>query len=65
MNLLTPRDVHNTKFNVRRLQAGYDMDEVDEFLDEIEATITMLTSPEAKILIKKLPHKNTYIRSKK
>ena len=65
MHYHTPRDIHEKKFTTTRLKQGYDMSEVDEFLDEIEATITMLTTPEAKKLIKKLPHKNTYIRSKK
>ena len=44
VNLLTPNDVHNTQFNVRHLQGGYDMDEVDLFLDDVETTIRALTN---------------------
>jgi len=44
VNLLTPNDVHNTQFDVRHLQGGYDMDEVDLFLEDVEATIRALTN---------------------
>jgi DivIVA domain-containing protein len=43
VNLLTPNDVHNTQFDVRHLQGGYDMDEVDTFLEDVETTIRALT----------------------
>lgn len=35
---LTPEDVRNKQFATVRLREGYDLDEVDSFLDEIEST---------------------------
>lgn len=42
--MLTPRDVHNACFELRGVGPwrGYDTDQVDEFLDEVYATITAL-----------------------
>ncbi len=34
---LTPEDVSNKRFTPVRLREGYDMGEVDQFLDEFEA----------------------------
>ena len=34
---LTPEDVRNKQFRTVRLREGYDEDEVDAFLDEVEA----------------------------
>ena len=34
---LTPEDVSNKRFTPVRLREGYDMGEVDQFLDEVEA----------------------------
>ena len=34
---LTPEEVRNKQFTTVRLREGYDEDEVDAFLDEIEA----------------------------
>lgn len=34
---LTPEDVRNTMFGTTRMRTGYDMDEVDAFLDVIES----------------------------
>ena len=39
---LTPEDVSNKRFTPVRLREGYDMGEVDEFLDEVEAELTRL-----------------------
>src|SRR6185295_19207378 len=39
---LTPEDVRNKKFTTVRLREGYDEDEVDAFLDEVEAELTRL-----------------------
>jgi DivIVA domain-containing protein len=39
---LTLDDLHNKAFKVVRLREGYDMDEVDDFLDEIEVLVTEL-----------------------
>ena len=39
---LTPEDVRNKQFSTVRLREGYDMDEVDAFLDEVEAELTRL-----------------------
>lgn len=36
---LTAADVRATKFSTTRMHAGYDMDEVDSFLDIIEADV--------------------------
>jgi DivIVA domain-containing protein len=36
---LTPDDVRNKRFTPVRLREGYDMGEVDQFLDEVEATL--------------------------
>lgn len=36
---LSPLEVRNTKFSVTRVRTGYDMDEVDAFLDVVEADI--------------------------
>ena len=40
---LTPEDVSNKRFTPVRLREGYDMGEVDQFLDEIEAELARLT----------------------
>jgi DivIVA domain-containing protein len=39
---LTPADVRNKQFSATRLRPGYDVEEVDGFLDEIEAELTRL-----------------------
>ena len=40
---LTPEDVRNKRFTPVRLREGYDMGEVDQFLDEVEAELARLT----------------------
>lgn len=40
---LTPTDVHDRQFKLVRQSTGYDMDEVDSFLDEVEFEIGRLT----------------------
>ncbi len=40
---LTPQDVQNKEFLTVRLREGYDMQEVDQFLDEVEAELRRLT----------------------
>jgi DivIVA domain-containing protein len=40
---LSARDVHDKQFKLVRNSTGYDMDEVDAFLDEVEAEIARLT----------------------
>ena len=40
---LTPEDVSNKRFTTVRLREGYDMTEVDQFLDEVEAELARLT----------------------
>ena len=37
--MLTPADVRAVAFRATRLRAGYDMDEVDEFLDAVQETV--------------------------
>ncbi len=39
---LTPEDVRNKQFTTVRLREGYDEDEVDQFLDEVESELTRL-----------------------
>ena len=39
---LTPEDVHKKTFTPVRLREGYDMGEVDQFLDEVEVELTRL-----------------------
>src|SRR5690625_4666173 len=39
---LTPEDVHKKTFTPVRLREGYDMGEVDQFLDEVETELTRL-----------------------
>ena len=39
---LTPEDVQNKRFRVTRFKPGYDEDEVDAFLDEVEAELRRL-----------------------
>ncbi len=39
---LTPEDVSNKRFTPVRLRDGYDMGEVDQFLDEVEAELERL-----------------------
>ncbi len=40
---LTPAEVRGVQFATTRLRSGYDMDEVDAFLDIIEADVAQLT----------------------
>ncbi len=40
---LTPEDVSNKRFTPVRLREGYDMGEVDQFLDEVETELERLT----------------------
>src|SRR5690348_343647 len=37
--LLTPEDVRNKQFSTTRLRPGYDEEEVDDFLDQVEAGV--------------------------
>src|SRR3989454_5750896 len=39
---LTPADVRNKQFSTTRLRPGYDEEEVDTFLDEVEAELDRL-----------------------
>ena len=39
---LTPQDVQNKEFATTRFKPGYDEEEVDAFLDEVEAELTRL-----------------------
>lgn len=41
---LTPADVRNVQFTTTRMKSGYDMDEVDSFLDLVEAELGVLIS---------------------
>lgn len=39
---LTPQQVHDKQFNTVKMRTGYDMDEVDSFLDDVEAALGSL-----------------------
>ncbi|WP_375003135.1 DivIVA domain-containing protein [Aeromicrobium sp. CTD01-1L150] len=41
---LTPEDVRNKRFTPVRFREGYDMDEVDLFLDRVEAELVRLAA---------------------
>jgi DivIVA domain-containing protein len=41
---LRPQDIENAKFDVRRFRAGYDIEQVDDFLDYLQAEIASLQS---------------------
>ena len=41
---LTPEDVQNKRFSTVRFKEGYDEEEVDAFLDEVEAELRRLLS---------------------
>src|SRR5687768_10461870 len=49
---LTPEDVRNKQFTTVRLREGYDEDEVDAFLDEVEAELTRLLRENADLRAK-------------
>jgi len=40
---LTPEDVRNKQYTTVRFKEGYDLDEVDNFLDEIEESLSAIT----------------------
>ena len=40
---VTPEDVRNKQFTTVRFKEGYDLDEVDNFLDEIEESLAAVT----------------------
>lgn len=40
--LLTPNDVRDQEFSTHRFREGYDMDEVDDYLDHVRDTINRL-----------------------
>ncbi len=41
---LSARDIHDKQFKLVRGSTGYDIDEVDAFLDEVEAEVARLTA---------------------
>jgi DivIVA domain-containing protein len=46
---LTPEDVQSKRFTVTRFKAGYDEEEVDAFLDEVEAELRRLLTENAEL----------------
>jgi DivIVA domain-containing protein len=46
---LTPADVRNKQFSTTRLRPGYDEEEVDAFLDEVEAELDRLVQENAEL----------------
>ncbi|WP_232675825.1 DivIVA domain-containing protein [Nocardioides sp. R-C-SC26] len=49
---LTPEDVSNKRFTPVRLREGYDMGEVDQFLDEVEAELARLNKENDDLRVK-------------
>jgi len=49
---LTPEDVSNKRFTAVRLREGYDMGEVDAFLDEVEAELLRLNRENSELRTK-------------
>lgn len=47
MMLLTAQDIRDHSFDTVRLTEGYDVNEVDQFLDRVEHTLEFLASPQA------------------
>lgn len=43
MRLLTPQDIRSAGLDTTRFREGYDIDEVDELLDDCAYTIQVLT----------------------
>lgn len=37
--LVTAHEIDNKKFNITRMRAGYDLDDVDDFLDRVAYTV--------------------------
>ena len=53
MALLTPKDIREHTFQTVRFKEGYDVDEVDDFLDQVTETVEALASrrlPAARLL---------------
>lgn len=42
--LLTPHDIHEKRFHTHLWAEGYDIDEVNEFLDDVEHTVAALAA---------------------
>jgi DivIVA domain-containing protein len=61
--MLTPADINNKQFKATRIREGYDQDEVDNFLDEVSASMVDLVRElkEAKDLIKVLKNQNAQL----
>ena len=49
---LTPADVRNKQFSTTRLRPGYDEEEVDAFLDEVEAELDRLLQENEELRVK-------------
>ncbi|MBM6981198.1 MAG: DivIVA domain-containing protein [Bifidobacterium thermophilum] len=43
MRLLTPQDIRSAPLDTTRLREGYDIDEVDDLLDQCAFTVQVLT----------------------
>ena len=52
---LTPEAVDNKEFTTVRLREGYDMQEVDEFLDEVAAELSRCTAKTRNCATSSLP----------
>lgn len=47
--LLTPAEVRNKVFTTARLREGYDLAQVDTFLDQVETTLTVVLGENARL----------------
>lgn len=42
--LITPNEIRAKRFHTHRIAEGYDIDEVDEFLEQVEHTVAALAA---------------------
>ena len=56
--ILTPEDVRTKTFHTRHLREGYDVNEVDDFLDQITHTLDVQDHANRQLLKENLQLKN-------
>lgn len=47
--MLTPADINNKQFNTTRIREGYDQNEVDAFLDDVQAAFAVVSTAAARL----------------
>ena len=55
MALLTPKDIREHTFQTVRFKEGYDVDEVDDFLDQVTETVEALASRPLQVARRAVP----------